>query len=130
MAAAFTLFIRFNDLVAAGIVGNWPTLGRLIDDEGFPVGILLGKNTRAWPVDEVEAWLAARPTGRKDPPNALRAEVERAGKEAAAEVEREEFEKAEASTLTRLREQQAAQAQQSKPDPASEPKGGRRRNAP
>jgi predicted DNA-binding transcriptional regulator AlpA len=54
-------YVRFRDLVAAGIVYNWPTLLRLIDREGFPVGIWLGSNTRAWRLDEVEAWLANRP---------------------------------------------------------------------
>jgi predicted DNA-binding transcriptional regulator AlpA len=54
-------YVRFRDLVAAGIVYNWPTLLRLIDREGFPVGIWLGPNTRAWRVDEVESWLANRP---------------------------------------------------------------------
>jgi hypothetical protein len=26
---------------------------------------MLGRNTRAWALDEVEAWLAARPTAKK-----------------------------------------------------------------
>jgi hypothetical protein len=29
-------------------VRNWPTLLRLIDEEGFPPGAMLGRNTRAW----------------------------------------------------------------------------------
>ena len=58
-------FVRFADLVAAGIVGNWVTLNRLIDVEGFPPGILLGRNTRAWSLDAVHAWLDSRPTVRK-----------------------------------------------------------------
>jgi predicted DNA-binding transcriptional regulator AlpA len=33
---------------------------RLIDEEGFPPGAMLGRNTRAWALDEVEAWLAAQ----------------------------------------------------------------------
>jgi predicted DNA-binding transcriptional regulator AlpA len=41
---------------------------RLIDEEGFPPGAMLGRNTRAWALDEVEAWLAARPTARKAVP--------------------------------------------------------------
>jgi predicted DNA-binding transcriptional regulator AlpA len=69
-AAAHRLptYVRFKDLAAAGIVQNWPTLVRLIDEDGFPPGLLLGRNTRAWPLDDVEAWLAARPTGRKAVP--------------------------------------------------------------
>ena len=53
-------FTRFRDLKARGIVGNWPTLLRLIDSEGFPPGVRLGANMRAWPEDEVAAWLESR----------------------------------------------------------------------
>jgi hypothetical protein len=62
------VYIRFADLVASHIVSNWVQLGRLIDHEGFPEGVLLGPNTRAWKLDEVQAWLATRPTARKIPP--------------------------------------------------------------
>jgi hypothetical protein len=62
---ALPTFVRYADLVAAGIVANWTTLLRLIDTEGFPVGIMIGANTRAWRADEVEAWLASRPSARK-----------------------------------------------------------------
>jgi hypothetical protein len=31
-----TTFVRFRDLVDANIVRNWPTLLRLIDEDGFP----------------------------------------------------------------------------------------------
>jgi predicted DNA-binding transcriptional regulator AlpA len=61
-------FVRFNDLVEAKIVGSWTQLARLQDEEGFPLGVLLGANTRAWKLDEVQAWLASRPTARKVPP--------------------------------------------------------------
>jgi hypothetical protein len=61
-------FVRFADLVDANIVRNWQTLFRLIDEEGFPRGVMLGKNTRAWPLEDVEYWLAARPTARKAVP--------------------------------------------------------------
>jgi hypothetical protein len=60
-----TTFVRFHDLVDANIVRNWPTLLRLIDTQGFPVGVMIGANVRAWPLADVEAWLAARPTARK-----------------------------------------------------------------
>lgn len=63
-----TTFVRFRDLVEANIVRNWPSLLRLIDDEGFPPGIMLGKNSRAWALDDVEQWLATRPTARKTVP--------------------------------------------------------------
>jgi hypothetical protein len=64
-------FVRYSDLVAAGIVANWTTLLRLIDDEGFPAGVMIGPNTRAWRADEVDRWLAERPSARKSvPPDA------------------------------------------------------------
>lgn len=65
-------YIRYRDLVAAGIVGSWMQLHRMIAVEGFPEGLLLSANIRAWPVAEVEAWLASRPTAKKAmPPGAI-----------------------------------------------------------
>ena len=54
-------YARFADLVAANIVRNWPQLLRLIEFEGFPRGIQLSRNARAWEIEEVQAWLASRP---------------------------------------------------------------------
>jgi predicted DNA-binding transcriptional regulator AlpA len=62
------VYLRFSDLKARGIVRNWPTLGRLIKNLGFPPGVLLGANTRVWDEAKVEAWLASRPTGPKSVP--------------------------------------------------------------
>jgi hypothetical protein len=59
------VFIRFTDLVDAGIVTSWMQLSRLIDTQGFPTGVLLSTNTRAWRRDEIDLWLASRPTARK-----------------------------------------------------------------
>ena len=56
--------LRFRDLKARGIVSNHVTLKRWIEKEGFPRGILLGPNTRAWVESQIEAWLASRPTER------------------------------------------------------------------
>jgi hypothetical protein len=53
--------VSFADLRQRGIVGNWSSLRRMIDRDGFPVGIQLGPNRRAWFLHEVEAWVAARP---------------------------------------------------------------------
>ncbi len=53
-------YLRFNDLKAREIVRNRTTLARWIKKYGFPPGVLLGPNTRAWPADEVDAWLNAR----------------------------------------------------------------------
>jgi len=57
-------FFRFSDLQAMGIVGNWPTLLRWIAKGDFPPGVYLGKNTRAWPVKEVEAGSNPAPLAR------------------------------------------------------------------
>jgi predicted DNA-binding transcriptional regulator AlpA len=56
-------YLRYPDLVEAGIVANRVTLHRMIKS-GFPPGRLLGPNTRAWTETEVEAWLASRPIVR------------------------------------------------------------------
>ena len=56
--------LRFDDLKQRKIVHNHVTLKRWIEKEGFPPGILLGPNTRAWRESEIEEWLASRPTER------------------------------------------------------------------
>jgi hypothetical protein len=56
-------WVRFKDLRAAGIVGNWPQLLRLVSEQNFPPGRYLGASTRVWAVDEIEAWLESRPVG-------------------------------------------------------------------
>ena len=57
-----TKYLRYHDLVERQIVNNRTTLQRWILKYGFPAGVLLGPNTRAWPADQVEAWLEARAT--------------------------------------------------------------------
>jgi hypothetical protein len=59
------VYVRFQDLRTAGIVSNWPQLYNLIDDQGFPAGVMLSPNIRAWNVEDVRAWLDARPVERK-----------------------------------------------------------------
>jgi predicted DNA-binding transcriptional regulator AlpA len=81
---ALPIFIRYADLCAAGIISNWTTLRRLIDDEGFPSGVMIGPNTRAWRLDEVEAWLAGRPIARKPIAEATRKAVSDARRRRAA----------------------------------------------
>ena len=49
----------------AGSLPTGPRCSRLIDVEGFPAGTMIGANTRAWRVDEIERWLASRPTGKE-----------------------------------------------------------------
>ena len=55
-------WLRFNDLKRLKLVTNHPTLKRWIEREGFPPGIMLGPNTRAWRRSWIEEWLACRPT--------------------------------------------------------------------
>jgi hypothetical protein len=62
---ALPTLVRFSDLKAAGITDNWPHLMRLIDQCGFPSGILLSRNIRAWDATLVRQWLASRPSERK-----------------------------------------------------------------
>ena len=53
--------LRFKNLQAAGIVRSWPQLRHMQKHYGFPLGILLGPNTRAWDIAEIDKWLANRP---------------------------------------------------------------------
>jgi len=56
-------FLRYADLVKIGDINNRATLSRWIATEGFPAGIMLGPNSRAWPKESVTAWLLNRPVG-------------------------------------------------------------------
>jgi hypothetical protein len=60
--------LRYLNLVERGIVNNRTSLRNLIEEGGFSEGFLLGPNSRAWWEDEVEEWLANRPTARKPAP--------------------------------------------------------------
>lgn len=64
-------FLRFDDLRDRRIVNNRTTLYRWINERGFPRGIKLGPNTRAWTEDEVEAWLAAQIAAECEPTEAV-----------------------------------------------------------
>ncbi len=55
-------YLRYSDLVERGIVNNRATLYRWIRRHGFPAGVLLGPNSRAWPEDAVMRWLESRST--------------------------------------------------------------------
>jgi predicted DNA-binding transcriptional regulator AlpA len=56
------VFVRFADLKRMGIVQNWTTLSRWIAKGSFPQGRYLGANSRVWLVEEIDAWIASRPT--------------------------------------------------------------------
>jgi predicted DNA-binding transcriptional regulator AlpA len=58
-------YLRYYDLQKRGIVNNRVTLSNWIRENDFPAGFLLGPNSRAWREDEVEDWLASRPTASK-----------------------------------------------------------------
>jgi predicted DNA-binding transcriptional regulator AlpA len=57
--------IRYNDLVAKGVVNSRMTLKRLIDTQDFPPGLLITPNARAWEEESVDTWTANRPVARK-----------------------------------------------------------------
>ncbi len=57
--------LRFSDLRERGIVRNRVTLRNWQKKYGFPLGQLIGPNSRAWTEAEVEKWLADRPTEPK-----------------------------------------------------------------
>jgi hypothetical protein len=63
--AKLPVYCRYRDLVKAGIAMNWPQLLRMVTDQGFPTGIMLSANIRVWEVDQIQQWLAARPTAPK-----------------------------------------------------------------
>jgi predicted DNA-binding transcriptional regulator AlpA len=66
-------FLRFADLQASGIIASWPMLRRRIERDGFPVGVKVGPNIRAWRESEVDAWIANRPTAKKPAPRRTKA---------------------------------------------------------
>jgi hypothetical protein len=58
-------WVSFADLQELGIIPNWVTLRAWQKDPqiGFPLGRLLGPNSRRWHMQtEIEPWLASRPT--------------------------------------------------------------------
>jgi hypothetical protein len=88
-APLLPVYVRYAHLEAAGIVGSWTQLLRMIAEEDFPVGVLLSANVRAWRLDTITKWLEARPTVRKPvPPDAVHPRIrnkrrdERAAEEA------------------------------------------------
>jgi predicted DNA-binding transcriptional regulator AlpA len=57
--------LRYADLIALGIVKNRTTLANWIHERGFPPGQLTGPNVRTWGENDVQEWLASRPTAPK-----------------------------------------------------------------
>jgi predicted DNA-binding transcriptional regulator AlpA len=54
-----TKLLRYQDLVDRGIVRNRTTLWRW-QKIGFPKGILIGPNSRAFTQESIDRWLAER----------------------------------------------------------------------
>jgi hypothetical protein len=66
-------YLRFADLKERGIVASWAQLRNMVGKYGFPPGVKLTPNIRAWAETEVDGWLASRPGDRKQwPANARR----------------------------------------------------------
>jgi len=55
-----TRLVRYSGLVERAIVSNRTTLRRRIANDGFPPPLKLGKNSLAWRLHEIEAWLEQR----------------------------------------------------------------------
>jgi hypothetical protein len=64
---ALDIWLDFRDLQRAKIVSNWETLRHWQQDPAikFPVGRLLGPNSRRWRKTEIDVWLASRPVCRE-----------------------------------------------------------------
>lgn len=71
-----TLLLRFKHLQERRIVNNRVTLSRWQSLYGFPPGRMIGPNTRVWTEEEIDEWLASRPTAhirnqREEPATAI-----------------------------------------------------------
>jgi predicted DNA-binding transcriptional regulator AlpA len=53
--------LRVKDLQQRGIAASHQAVRHLQLHQNFPLGRLLGPNTRAWTTDEVNDWLRSRP---------------------------------------------------------------------
>lgn len=65
--------VRFRDLKERGIANSWAQLRNLQTDHGFPLGRMLGPNTRVWTEEEIDDWIAARPVAGPPPRGAAKA---------------------------------------------------------
>jgi hypothetical protein len=82
-----TVLLRFADLKARNIVNSWTKLKSLQAVEGFPSGFMLSPNIRAWREQEIDQWIAARPTVNPRPlKGAARTKVGNPGKRKAESV--------------------------------------------
>ena len=79
--------LRFRDLNDRNVVHSWPQLKRLVELQNFPVGFMLGANSRAWYEDEIEAWLETRPLASDAKPPLKGGAAQRAAAKAERETE-------------------------------------------
>jgi predicted DNA-binding transcriptional regulator AlpA len=70
-------YLRFRDLKTRGIVRNRPTLKNWVSKYGFPRGRLIG-NARLWSEQEVDEWIASRPSDTKPAPANILQRLEKA----------------------------------------------------
>jgi hypothetical protein len=56
-------YLKFADLKARGLVNSHTQLARLQKQANFPLGRLIGPNSRRWTDVEVDRWWDSRPTG-------------------------------------------------------------------
>jgi predicted DNA-binding transcriptional regulator AlpA len=66
MSKVLLRLLRYRHLKERHVVENWAQLQRLIKQQGFPAGRLLGPNTRVWTEDEVVDWVSTRPVTRDE----------------------------------------------------------------
>lgn len=57
-----TVLKRYRQLKADGVVDSWAQLKRLQRLHDFPLGRMLSPNIRVWTTEEVDKWIAERPT--------------------------------------------------------------------
>ena len=69
---------RFADLKQRQIVESCAQLKKLVERDGFPPGFILSPQIRAWRADDIERWLASRPTAQIKPRGRAKALVEKA----------------------------------------------------
>ena len=75
-----TKLLRFAELQERGIARSWAQLKNLQKNRGFPLGVMISANSRAWTEDEIAAWLASLPTTGPAPRGAAKGRRGRPGK--------------------------------------------------
>ncbi len=92
------MILRFKNLKELNIANSWARLNRLVENEGFPPGRMMGPNTRIWFQDEVDGWLENRPSALEAKPplrggakRQREAKKAREARKASAQVDLEEL---------------------------------------